>query len=122
MTKMSSPNRTRRKAKAAGNNSGVELAAVEYRRTSSYSKKVTPESSSYMKKVTSSRVSLGVPLQAYVDRILNKGIVIDSKMSVYLIGLRVVDIESEVTVTSIETYLKYADAIGAAGLALAPAP
>jgi gas vesicle structural protein len=44
-----------------------------------------------------------------LDRVLDKGIVIDAWMRVGLVGLdlRLVEIESRMVVVSIDTYLKY---------------
>ncbi len=47
-----------------------------------------------------------------IDRILDKGIVIDAWVRVSLVGIEVLSIEARVVVASVETYLKYADAIG----------
>jgi hypothetical protein len=45
-----------------------------------------------------------------VDRVLDKGIVIDSWMRPFVLGLDLwMTIESQVTVASIETYLRYAE-------------
>ena len=47
-----------------------------------------------------------------VDRILDKGIVIDAWMRVSLAGVEMLAIEARVVVASVETYLKYAEAVG----------
>jgi len=47
-----------------------------------------------------------------VDRILDKGIVIDAWVRVSLVGIELLAIEARVVVASVETYLKYAEAIG----------
>ncbi|GCE06047.1 gas vesicle protein GvpJ [Dictyobacter aurantiacus] len=47
-----------------------------------------------------------------LDRILDKGIVIDAWVRVSLIGIEILTIEARVVVASVETYLKYAEAIG----------
>ena len=47
-----------------------------------------------------------------VDVILDKGIVIDAWMRVSVLGLELLTIEARVMVASVETYLRYADAIG----------
>jgi gas vesicle structural protein len=49
-----------------------------------------------------------------VDRILDKGIVIDAWVRVSLVGIEVLTIEARVVIASVETYLKYAEAIGLA--------
>jgi gas vesicle structural protein len=69
-------------------------------------------------KLTASRPSLIDVL----DRVLDKGIVIDAWMRVGLVGLdlHLVEIESRIGVASIETYLKYAEPL--AGVRLISAP
>lgn len=47
-----------------------------------------------------------------VDRILDKGIVIDVWVRVSLVGIELLAIEARVVIASVETYLKYAEAIG----------
>ncbi len=59
-------------------------------------------------------------LAEVVDRILDKGIVIDAWAKVSLVGIELVSIEARVVVASVETYLKYAEAIGLTQTAAAP--
>jgi gas vesicle structural protein len=47
-----------------------------------------------------------------IDRILDKGIVIDAWVRVSLVGIELLAIEARVVVASVETYLKYAEAVG----------
>jgi gas vesicle structural protein len=47
-----------------------------------------------------------------IDRILDKGLVIDFWVTVALIGIEIVSIEGRVVFASVETYLKYAEAMG----------
>lgn len=47
-----------------------------------------------------------------VDRILDKGVVIDIWARVSLVGIELVAVEARIVVASVETYLKYAEAIG----------
>ena len=47
-----------------------------------------------------------------LDRILDKGIVIDAWIRISAIGIEVLAIEARVVVASVETYLRYAEAIG----------
>ena len=56
-----------------------------------------------------------------IDRILDKGIVIDVWARVSLVGIELLAIEARVVVASVETYLKYAEAIGLTATAAAPA-
>ena len=48
------------------------------------------------------------------DRVLDKGIVIDAWVRVSLVGIDLVTVEARVVVASIDTYLKYSEAVGAA--------
>ncbi|MDP2858824.1 MAG: gas vesicle protein GvpJ [Bacillota bacterium] len=54
-----------------------------------------------------------------LDRILDKGIVIDAWVRVSLVGIEILAIEARVVVASVETYLKYAEAIGLTAPAIA---
>jgi hypothetical protein len=56
-----------------------------------------------------------------VDRILDKGIVIDAFARVSLVGIELLSIEARVVAASVETYLKYAEAIGLTATVAAPA-
>lgn len=47
-----------------------------------------------------------------VDRILDKGLVIDAWARVALVGIELLSIEARVVLAGVETYLKYAEAIG----------
>jgi len=51
-------------------------------------------------------------LAEVVDRILDKGIVIDAWVKISLVGIELLSIEARVVIASVETYLKYAEAIG----------
>jgi len=47
-----------------------------------------------------------------IDRILDKGVVVDAWVRVSLVGIELLAIEARVTVAGVETFLKYAEAIG----------
>jgi hypothetical protein len=47
-----------------------------------------------------------------VDRILDKGVVIDAWVRVSLVGIELLAIEARVVAASVETFLKYAEAVG----------
>ncbi|MFH1519626.1 MAG: gas vesicle structural protein GvpA [Candidatus Omnitrophota bacterium] len=47
-----------------------------------------------------------------IDRILDKGVIVDAWVRVSLVGIEILAIEARVVVASVETYLKYAEAIG----------
>ena len=46
-----------------------------------------------------------------LDRVLDKGIVIDARVNVMLVGIDLVTVAARVVVASLETYLKYADTL-----------
>jgi gas vesicle structural protein len=54
----------------------------------------------------------GSSLIDVLDRILDKGIVIDAWVRVSLVGIDLITVEARVVVASIDTYLRYADALG----------
>lgn len=54
----------------------------------------------------------GTSLVDVLDRVLDKGIVIDAWVRISLVGIDLITIEARVVVASIETYLKYAEAVG----------
>lgn len=55
-----------------------------------------------------------------IDRILDKGLVIDAWVRISLVGIELITIEARVVVASVDTYLKYAEAIAQTALAGAP--
>jgi gas vesicle structural protein len=57
------------------------------------------------------KISESASLAELVDVILDKGIVIDAWTRVSMLGLELLTIETRMVVTSVETYLRYADAI-----------
>ena len=59
------------------------------------------------------RASGGSSLVDVLDRVLDKGIVIDAWVRVSLVGIDLITVEARVVVASIDTYLKYAEAVGA---------
>jgi gas vesicle structural protein len=58
------------------------------------------------------RTAGGSSLIDVLDRVLDKGIVIDAWVRVSLVGIDLITVEARVVVASIETYLRYADALG----------
>jgi len=66
------------------------------------------------------RVSGGSSLIDVLDRVLDKGIVIDAWVRISLVGIDLITVEARVGVASIDTYLKYADAVGLTGLVARP--
>jgi hypothetical protein len=66
------------------------------------------------------RVSGGSSLIDVLDRVLDKGIVIDAWVRISLVGIDLITVEARVVVASIDTYLKYADAVGLTGIVSRP--
>jgi len=66
------------------------------------------------------RVSGGSSLIDVLDRVLDKGIVIDAWVRISLVGIDLITVEARVVVASIDTYLKYADAVGLVGTVSRP--
>ena len=58
------------------------------------------------------RAAGGTSLIDVLDRVLDKGIVIDAWVRVSLVGIDLVTVEARVVVASIDTYLKYSEAVG----------
>ena len=56
-----------------------------------------------------------------IDRILDKGVVIDAWARVSLVGIEILAIEARVVIASVETFLKYAEAVGLTAAAEATA-
>ena len=66
------------------------------------------------------RASGGTSLIDVLDRVLDKGIVIDAWVRVSLVGIDLLTVEARVVVASIDTYIKYSEAVGqGAGVASA---
>jgi len=51
-------------------------------------------------------------LAEVVDRILDKGVVIDAWVRVSLVGIELIAVEARVVISGVDTYLKYAEAVG----------
>ncbi|HTK06700.1 MAG TPA: gas vesicle protein GvpJ [Ktedonobacteraceae bacterium] len=58
------------------------------------------------------KVPASSSLAEVLDRILDKGIVIDAWVRISLVGIEILTVEARVVVASVATYLKYAEAIG----------
>ncbi|OZU88403.1 gas vesicle protein GvpA [Virgibacillus indicus] len=51
-------------------------------------------------------------LAEVIDRILDKGIVIDAFARVSVVGIELITVEARVVVASVDTWLRYAEAVG----------
>jgi hypothetical protein len=58
------------------------------------------------------RAAGGTSLIDVLDRVLDKGIVIDAWVRVSLVGIDLITVEARIVVASIDTYLKYYEAVG----------
>lgn len=58
------------------------------------------------------RTPSGSSLIDVLDRVLDKGIVIDAWVRISLVGIDLVTVEARIVVASIDTYLKYSEAVG----------
>lgn len=62
--------------------------------------------------MTLERMQGGTSLIDVLDRVLDKGIVIDAWVRISLVGIDLITVEARIVVASIDTYLRYAEAIG----------
>ena len=51
-------------------------------------------------------------LAEVVDRILDKGIVVDAWVRISLVGIEILAVEARVVTSGVDTFLKYAEAVG----------
>src|SRR5512135_2246907 len=68
------------------------------------------------------RAAGGTSLIDVLDRVLDKGIVIDAWVRVSLVGIDLITVEARVVVASIDTYLKYSEAVGQVAPVAKPVP
>ncbi len=59
-------------------------------------------------------------LAEVIDRILDKGVVIDVWVRVSLVGIELLVVEARIVLASVDTYLRYAEAVGLTGQAAVP--
>jgi len=67
------------------------------------------------------KVIASTSLAEVIDRILDKGIVIDAWVRVSLVGIELLAIEARVVIAGVDTWLKYAEAVGLLAAAAMPA-
>jgi len=51
-------------------------------------------------------------LAEVIDRILDKGVVVDAWVRVSLVGIELLAVEARVVIAGVDTFLKYAEAAG----------
>ena len=66
------------------------------------------------------RASGGTSLIDVLDRVLDKGIVIDAWVRVSLVGIDLITLEARVVVASIDTYLRYSESVGQSATSARP--
>ena len=62
----------------------------------------------------------GTDLSDVLDRVLDKGIVVDAWLKFSIVGVDLLTLEARAVIASLETYLKYNDAMSEAALIGAP--
>jgi hypothetical protein len=60
-------------------------------------------------------------LAEVIDRILDKGVVVDAWVRVSLVGIELLAVEARVVIAGVDTFLKYAEAVGLTAAAATPA-
>ena len=75
-----------------------------------------------MKTMTVRRATRDIEIVDLLDRILDKGIVIDAWMRISLVGIDLIAVDARVVVASIDTYRKHAPPIGLLDLVALPQP
>ena len=60
-------------------------------------------------------------LAEVIDRILDKGLVVDAWVRVSLVGIELLAIEARIVVAGVDTWLKYAEAVGLTSSEAVPA-
>jgi hypothetical protein len=55
-----------------------------------------------------------------IDRILDKGLVIDLYVKISVVGLELLEIQARIVIAGVDTYLKYAERVQRLGLAAKP--
>ena len=68
------------------------------------------------------RVAPQLSVTEVLDRVLDRGIVIDAWVRVSVAGISLIDIDARVVVASIRTYARHSDAFAAHASRLAPPP
>jgi hypothetical protein len=66
-------------------------------------------------KLSAEQPSVGASVIDVLDRVLDKGIVIDAWVKVQLVGIDLLTVEARMLVASIETYLQQAEAVSQVG-------
>ena len=79
---------------------------------------MSQQQQSFLQQAEQSGDSLSKPILGLfelIDRILDKGLVIDAYVSITVIGIPLVVIRARIVVASLDTFLRYQDAMGLRG-------
>lgn len=79
---------------------------------------MSQQQQSFLQEAQQSGDSLSKPILGLfelIDRILDKGLVIDAYVSITVIGIPLVVIRARIVVASVDTFLRYQDAMGLRG-------
>ena len=79
---------------------------------------MSQQQQSFLQEAQQSGDSLSKPILGLfelIDRILDKGLVIDAYVSITVIGIPLVVIRARIVVASLDTFLRYQDAMGLRG-------
>jgi gas vesicle structural protein len=79
---------------------------------------MSQQQQSFLQEAQQSGDSLSKPILGLfelIDRILDKGLVIDAYVSITVIGIPLVVIRARIVVASVDTFLRYQDAMGLKG-------
>src|SRR5437867_13388748 len=87
-------------------------AATDDARTRALRAERSRSSHGRRKRMPVERTTGGTSLIDVLDRVLDKGIVIDAWVRVSLVGIDLDTVEARIVVASIDTYLKYSEAVG----------
>jgi len=71
--------------------------------------------------MTVERMSAATSVIDVLDRVLDKGIIIEAWVRVSLVGIDLITVEARIVVASIATYLQYSDTVGQLPAASRPA-
>jgi len=58
------------------------------------------------------KVNASSSLSDVIDRILDKGIIVDAWVRLSLVGIELLALEARIVVAGVDTWLKYAEAVG----------
>jgi gas vesicle structural protein len=73
-----------------------------------------------LERTAAQRLAAEISMVDVLDRVLDKGVVIDAFLRVSFIGIDLVNVEARIVVAYVETYLRTSEAIASTGLVARP--